>query len=91
MRGTNDRAAASDAAQPGNDQPDEAEAAGTAAQPAGDEPAAGSIQPGEDQQAELERLRAENAKLRQQAGAGPSHDHLRRVMTSPPGVPRMAW
>jgi hypothetical protein len=70
MRDTSDRAAASDAAQPGNDQPDEAGPAGTAAQPAEDEPAAGSIQPGEDQEAELERLRAENAKLRQQAGAG---------------------
>jgi hypothetical protein len=41
MRDTSDRAAASDAAQPG-----------------------------EDQEAELERLRTENAKLRQQAGAG---------------------
>jgi len=41
MRDTSDRAAASDA-----------------------------VQPGEDQEAELERLRAENAKLRAQAGAG---------------------
>jgi hypothetical protein len=56
MRGTSDRAAASDAAQPGNDQP------------AGDESAA--ARPGEDEEAELERLRAENAKLREQAGAG---------------------
>jgi hypothetical protein len=68
MRDTSDRAAASDAAQPGNDQPDEAGPAGTAARPAGDEPAA--ARSGEDQEAELERLRAENAKLRQQAGAG---------------------
>jgi len=67
MRDTNDRAA-SDAAQPGNDQPDEAGPAGTAAQPAGDEPAAAATQA--DEEAELERLRAENAKLRQQAGAG---------------------
>jgi hypothetical protein len=58
MRDTSDRAAASDAAQPGKDQPDEAEPAGTAARP------------GEDQEAELERLRTENAKLREQAGAG---------------------
>jgi hypothetical protein len=41
MRDTSDRAAASDA-----------------------------VQPGEDQEAELERLRTENAKLREQAGAG---------------------
>jgi len=68
MHGSNDRAAARAVAQPGNDQPDEAEPAGTAAQPAGDEPAA--ARPGEDQEAELERLRTENAKLREQAGAG---------------------
>jgi hypothetical protein len=68
MSSSNDRAAASGAARPGNDQPDEAEQAGTATQPAGDEPA--KAQPGEDQEAELERLRTENAKLREQAGAG---------------------
>ena len=46
MRDTDDRAAASDAAQPGKDQPDE------------------------DQEAELERLRTENAKLREEVGTG---------------------
>jgi len=60
MRDTSDRAAASVAAQPGRDKADEAEPAGTA----------GSVQAGEDMEAELERLRAENAKLREQAGAG---------------------
>jgi hypothetical protein len=68
MRGTSDRAAASGAARPGNDQPAEAGPAAGATRPAGDEPAA--ARPGEDQEAELERLRTENAKLRAQAGAG---------------------
>jgi len=58
MRDTSDRAAAIDTVRPGIDKPDEAEPAGTTARP------------GEDQEAELERLRTENAKLRQQAGAG---------------------
>ena len=70
MRDTSDPAAASDVAQPGEDQPDVAGPAGPAAPPAGDEPAVATTQPGEDQEAELKRLRAENAKLRAQAGAG---------------------